>query len=161
MSTVTDTDLMSDIITNKEAQPQVFNTPNQDGGRVRFIRATYTKAATDELGVGAKIHLCDIPKGARVIDMYAEAPTAGATGEAKIGWDAGYSSLETADDDGFYTSDEFDPGDAAITNKKIAYDRPGLYKQFDDRVKVECVVTEITASSAADTWEFMIWYVLD
>lgn len=161
MATLTDTDLKSDIITNKEATPQVFNKPNNDGGRVRFIRATYTVPTADELGVGAKVHLCDIPKGARVVDMRAEAPDAGATGEAKIGWDGGYNSGETADDDGFYTADQFDPGDAAITNKQIDSTRPGLYKQFDDRVKVELVVTEITADSGGDTWEFMIWYVLD
>lgn len=161
MATLTDTDLKSDIITNKEAQPQVFNKTNQDGGRVRFVRGTYTIPSADELGVGATIHLFDLPKGARVVDMRAEAPAAGATGEAKIGWDAGYNSLETADDDGFYTPDQFDPGDAAIENKQIAFDRPGLYKEFADRVKVQAVVTEITEDGGGDTWEFMCWYVLD
>lgn len=161
MATLTDTDLKSDIITNKEAQPQVFNKPNNDGGRVRFIRGIYAIDTDDELGVGAKIHMCDLPKGARVVNMYADAPDAGATGEAKIGWDAGYNSGETADDDGFYTADQFDPGDAAITNKKIDASRPGLYKAFDDRVKVELVVTEVTADSGGDTWAVNIWYVLD
>lgn len=161
MATLTDTDLVSNLISNEQADPSVKNTPNEQGGSVRFIRATYTVPSDDELGVGAKIHLCDLPKGCRVVDMRAEAPASGATGEAKIGHDGGYNSLETADDDAFYDANAFDPGDAAITNKQIASTAAGLYKEFADRVKVELEVTEITADAGGDTWEFMIWYVLN
>lgn len=161
MATITSTTLKSNLIANEEAVPSVKNTPNEQGGRVRFVRATYTIDAADELGVGAKIHLFDIPKGARVVDFRAEAPASGATGEAKIGHDGGYNSDETADDDAFYTSNQFDPGDAAITNKQIASTAAGLYKEFADKVKVELEVTEITADAGGDTWEFMCWYVLN
>lgn len=151
----------SNILTNELAHPSVKNTPNEQGGSVRFIRATYAIGAADELAVNDVIEICDIPQGARVVDMRVTAPASGATGEADIGWAAGANGDEAADADGFYTSDQFDPGDAAITFKQIAFDRPGLNKEFVEKVRVQATVTEITADAGGDTWEFMIWYVLN
>lgn len=127
-------------------------------GKLRYISASYTFDAADELGVSGTIKLFKMPKGARVFNMYATAPAAGATGEATIGWlasvetDENGTVLEAADADGFYTADQFDPGDAALDRRVIASTRPGLLKKFAAEVDVQLVGTEITADSGGDTW---------
>ncbi|RLA39998.1 MAG: hypothetical protein DRR06_18160 [Gammaproteobacteria bacterium] len=159
--------LYADGATLLNQEPEAKQDVTLNYSRLRYISDGYTKSASDELGTSAVVNFFTMPKGARLIEMFATAPTAGVTGEADLGWDASVETdeygvvLEAADADGFYTSDQFDPGDAAFTRKAIDSARPGYRKLFGAAVQVTATVTEITASSAADEWLLEAYITVD
>lgn len=148
----------SDLATDYLASPPDRLDPSGSKGRVRFAHAKFTLSA--ELAVGDTIEFMRLPKGARVVEMYAIADADAASGRLDVGWDGGVNSLETADDDGFYLETQFDPGAGALAKLAIDSARPGLYdKKFADEVRVLGTCTEVTTDSDTNVWEIAVLFV--
>lgn len=149
------------------AEPEVRQDVTLNYGRLRYISDEYVIPTADELGTSAVVNFFEIPKGARVIEMFATADASGATGSATIGWDASEETdengtvLEAADPDGFYTAAQFDPGNAALVRLAMAATEAGHRKLFAAKVQVTATVTQITADGGDDTWLLEAYIIVD
>lgn len=145
--------------TNLDANPSLKVAASDQKAPIRVLYDSYAIDSADEIGTSGSILMMTIPKGARIIDSEVNAPASGGTGEAQIGWkESAESAAESADADGFYTSDQFDPGDAAIVRKKLANTEAAYGKTFSEAVDVVFDITEVTADAGGDTWELYILY---
>lgn len=114
-------------------------------GEVRGIKriAYDSYAAAGALTSGDIIKLMKIPAGARVLHAEVVADDLGTTGTAKLGWAAGSSGAEAADDDGLVASIDLN---AAAARTAMALEA-GKFKEFSEEVQVQLVLTANTTAA--------------
>jgi hypothetical protein len=122
-------------------------------GKVMVAYDEYT--ASGALSNGDVIKLMKIPKGARLLDAVVQADDLGTTGTGKLGWEAGASAAEAADDDGIIASLDFNTA-AARTRMTTA---AGVMKKFTEEVQVSLTLT--AATTAAGSIKVYLMYVVD
>lgn len=152
------TSVNGDNRASEVASPAVKLDAAENKGKLRRLYDSYTIDAADEFGTSGLISMMTIPSGARIVDARFIAPASGATGICNIGWAAGATGAEAADDDGLFVL--ADPGGGAV-DSKMSGTVAGYNKKFSEEVLVQIDVTEVTADSGGDTWQLEIFYVVD
>jgi hypothetical protein len=146
--------------TLRQAEPQSALDVTLNYGIMYYVSDSYVIPTASELAISDTIDFFDIPKGARVLEMMLTAPIDGgspATGKMKIGWlaseetDENGTTLEAADDDGFYNDTVGDFGAGALARLQVAATASGYRKKFSGPVKVQATVTEATTDSGDAT----------
>lgn len=105
------------------------------------------------------LKLSKIPAGARVIEACVAHDDLGATGTAKIGWEASESGDIAADDDGFLPSIDLNSAANVVLMSSEA-NVAGQFKKFNEEVQVSLT---FTAACTAVTGKIKcaIYYILD
>lgn len=153
------TTVKSDQLTDIESVPSEKVDVTQNYGRLRVLYGSYTVDTADEFGTDGLIRMFTIPKGARVIGGEISCPATGATGIFEVGWAADADAVETADPNGFWTSQ--DPGAAAVDAVRMSSTVPGYFKKFNAACEVQCDWTEASADAGTKTIECVIFIVVD
>jgi hypothetical protein len=126
-------------------------------GRLRVMYASITLSA--ELAVDDVIKIGKLPAHARVFGGKAVLPDDGTSGIVNIGWLS--NGTDAADPDGlFIGASEVDFGAGAI-DVDLAGTAAGFGKKFSAETTVQAVCTEASNASSGNTFEFLLYYVVD
>lgn len=142
----------------------------EERGKVHFYFDEYSWT-TDSV-IGDVVTLMTIPNGARIINAYAKSNDHGSAGQYDIGWAAGATAVEAADDDGLFN--EFNPegtggnvislmggGYSAGTGQGAVNNSVGLFKKFTEDVNVTITVTEASNVGTGATLQVGVQVVFD
>lgn len=163
-------EIKSDLITNDETIPRVYNDVANSSGQMRIMSGTFE--TTTGLDIGDIVAMCKLPAAASVksIKLYLDALTSGA---ADIGLYTGpnSSTLTVADVDAYASAQAlgggadkaglecaFEARDIANINKRVYEDCADSLGDFSE---YWLCMTTTTDLGAAGTVSFVVTYVVD
>ncbi len=138
----------------KNTVPKSMAPSKQQYGKLRIMYDSYDIASGDDFGTSGLIKFFNIPNGAFIVDGRVACTRTGTTGVFEVGWAADAAGVETADPDGFFTSQ--DSGAAAIASRMLDT-VPGFAKTFAAECEVQVDWTTATNGGTAETLELMIY----
>lgn len=118
--------------------------PNAGYAKSRIMHDKYV--ASGALTSGDVINFMKIPKGARVIEAIIKYSDLGTTGTGKLGWAAGATAAEAADDDGLMASLDFNTAADAILSSQNLAAPIAVGKEFSEEVQVQLTLTANTTA---------------
>lgn len=145
-------ELYSDELTQVRAEGHELLKPNEMHGRVRMCRFSYTTPATVGVVDGQNIAMCILPKGARILEVFAAFEAMGGSAALDIGLMAKDGSGYIDEDDS--VADDDDLLGAAISvvsaGETIAADT--IAQNYGYEIGKECylVFTAETGNWAAE-----------
>lgn len=138
--------------------PADLEKQGQSRGMVLSAYDTYELVA--DLSSGDIIRMCRIPQGARIVDVqlfFDDLDTAGGT--LDVGWAAGASGAEAADDNGFLAA--VDVTSAGVASMFASQSQnPGYQKVFAEEVELQVKVNGDT-DAVTGTVSVEVHYVID
>lgn len=126
---------------------------SDQGGRKRVAYDSYTISAI--LAAGDILKMGKIPAGARILGWKIAVHTVSGAGSVKVGWSAGVTGAEAADDDGLDVSVDLTAQAISLEAASV----PGYTKKFTEDVDI--IVTGLVDSSAAGLISVAVEYSLD
>jgi hypothetical protein len=130
---------------------------NAGNARLKVLHDKYV--ASGALTSGDVIKFRKIPKGARVIEAICKYSDLGTTGTGKLGWEAGATAAEAADDDGLMASLDFNAAADCILSSQNLAAPIAIGKEFSEEVQVSLTLTANT--TAAGTIEVLLLLAYD
>ena len=164
----------SDLVSNFEADPQVFNPAYQQHGRVRIAQGTIALATTD-IDDNDVIMLASLPVGASITSIKLASDDLDSGGSPSLTFNIGlYQTDGTVKDEDCYataitlgqaatafTEYAFEVRNINVTGQRVWEDAGDSSQPSDAQYYLAVTVQAAAATAAAGDLSFIVQYVVD